>query len=858
MRRSLADMTPDEAIAALLDEAQRLDSGKDAARLLAIYAEAAALVDRQAKPKKWAAFRHMAGAVAFAMPGRLEDALAAFRDSQPHWDPVAEHVQWAEATSYIGWTLFGLARLAPPDSEEAIACLEATLADYPDDTPGMLALLYAARVVGDPLLNWQKHVFYVEAALRQVSLATDPVRWALLRNDLALALAQEPDGDFAAAIERRIVMHREALDALATLTCEPGSPAHTAWLRIAIDASEAWLNRVGSGDAAGDRAEAGRLAEEALAGCGPATPRDLHAMVVMASARMLMGDDAALSRDDCRQALALCDRADGLLDPAAQPVLAATALKYRAITHRRLMELAEGGHLEPLLVSIDAACALLDPVRHGATRRTLSLLAAEGLVDAGDFARAAVRLADAEREGERSLAEATTRAGRLECIFDLHDASSLLGWCRLQTGDLAGGVEAVDRNKGRLWSAGKSRPGFADIRRCVPKGGALLFAAFGTRDGAVVVVGEAGERLVSLPGFGRDRLKALLFGELLDPASDSWIARLLFRRAEPRRWADRIDTVGELLYEAVWAPVIPVLRAMGISEGAELVWLPQAGLGVLPLHAAWTSEGSGRRWIIDRHPVRYATSARCLLANALRPAVSSSARTLLVCNPASDLADLPFAGFEAAWLRAVAPAGPIEILSGGEARLDAVLAVLPAATLAHFATHGSFDVGDPMRSHLVLAGGEPLSLEAMLPVVADSRLQAVVLSACETAAAPSWRKADEMIGFPSALLEHGVPTVIASLWPIDDFATAALLGRFYREWQPATGRSAAVALGAAQRWLRDVTAAELRELMADLEASGGAVGALAAETQQSLSSSDDDARLFAHPQFWAGFAVFGA
>ena len=851
-------MTADETITALVDEAQGLDSAKDAARLFAIYVEAAALVDRQAKPKKWAALRHMAGVVAFAMPGRLGEALAAFRDSQPHWDPVAEHVQWAEATSYIGWTLFALARLAPPDSEEAIACLEATLVDYPDDTPRMLALLYSARVVGDPLVNWQKHVLYVEAALRQVSIAADPVRWALLRNDLALAMAQEPDGDFAAAIERRIVMHREALDALATLKDEPGSAAHTAWLRIAVDASEAWLNRIGSGDAAGDRARAGRLAEEALAGCGPATPRDLQSMVVMASARMLMSDDATLSRDDCRQALALCDRADALLDPTAQPLLAATALKYRAVTHRRLMQLGEGGHLEPLLASVDAAFALLDPVLHGAMRRTLSLLAAEGLVDAGDFGRAATCLADAEREGERSLAEATTRAGRLECIFDLHDASSLLGWCRLQTGDLAGGVEAIDRNKGRLWSAGKPHPRFAEMRRCVPRGGALLFAAFGTGEGAVVVVGEAGERLVSLPGFGRDRLKALLFGELLDPASDSWIARLIFRGAEPRRWADRIDSVGALLYEAVWAPVIDTLRAMGIGEGAELVWLAQAGLGVLPLHAAWITEGSGRRWITDLHPVRYATSARCLLANASRPAGSSPARTLLVCNPASDLPDLPYAAFEAAWLRAVAPAGPIEILSGGEARLDAVLAALPTATLAHFATHGNFDVADPMRSRLVLAGSEPLSPEALLPVVAGSRLQTVVLSACETAAAPSWRKADEMIGFPSALLEQGVSMVIASLWPIDDFATAALLGRFYREWQPANGRSAAVALGAAQRWLRDVTAAELRELMADLEVGGGAVGALAEEARQSLSVSDDDARLFAHPQFWAGFAVFGA
>lgn len=850
-------MTPDETIAALLGEVQGLDRGKDGPRILAIYAEAAALVDREAKPKKWAALRHVAGVTAFAMPGHLEEALAAFRDSRPHWDPVAEHVQWAEATSYVGWTLFALHRLAPPDSEEAIACLEATLADYPDDTPAMLAQLYGARVVGDRFDNWQKHVFYLEAALQQVQVDTHPVRWALLRNELAQATAQRPDGDFAALMERRIAMHREALDALAALKDAPGSAAQTAWIRIAIDASEAWLNRIGSVDAAGDLAQARRLAEDALAACGPETPRDLQAMAVMASARVLMRDDA-MSVDDCRQALALCDRADGFVDPTVQPVLAATALKYRANAHRRLMQHGESGHLEPLLASVDAALALLDPVVQGSMRRTLMLLAAAGLVDAADFARAAIRFAEAEREGERSLAQATTRAGRLESIFDLHDASSLLGWCRLQTGDVAGAVEAIDRNKGRLWSVGQAHASFADIRRCVPKGGALLFAAFGLDDGAVVVVGESGERVAPLPGFGRDRLKALLFGELLDPASDSWIARWLGRGREPRRWADRIDSVGAVLYEAVWAPVLATLRAMNIGEGAELVWFAQAGLGVLPLHAAWTAEGPERRWITDRHPIRYATSARCLLANASRPRHPSPPRTLLVCNPTSNLAELPYADFEAAWLRAAVPAGPIEMLSLGEARRDAVLAGLPTATLAHFATHGSFDVADPMRSHLVLAGSESLSLEAMLPVVANSSLQTVVLSACETAAAPSWRKADEMIGFPGALLEHGVPTVIASLWPVDDLATALLLGRFYREWRPDGGCSAAEALRTAQCWLRDVSTAELCELMVDLEATGGAVGALAAEARQSMSASNDDARLFAHPQFWAAFTVSGA
>ena len=54
-------VTPDEKIAALLEESKTLTPDKDSARLLALYKEAAALVDRKEKPKKWAAFRFLYG-----------------------------------------------------------------------------------------------------------------------------------------------------------------------------------------------------------------------------------------------------------------------------------------------------------------------------------------------------------------------------------------------------------------------------------------------------------------------------------------------------------------------------------------------------------------------------------------------------------------------------------------------------------------------------------------------------------------------------------------------------------------------------------------------------------------------------
>jgi CHAT domain-containing protein len=77
---------------------------------------------------------------------------------------------------------------------------------------------------------------------------------------------------------------------------------------------------------------------------------------------------------------------------------------------------------------------------------------------------------------------------------------------------------------------------------------------------------------------------------------------------------------------------------------------------------------------------------------------------------------------------------------------------------------------------------------------------------------------DDWIGLVQAFLHAGAGSVLASLWPVEDLATASLMERFHRSL--AAGSSEAAALADAQR-------ATLR-----------------------------DART-AHPFYWAGFALNG-
>ncbi len=121
----------------------------------------------------------------------------------------------------------------------------------------------------------------------------------------------------------------------------------------------------------------------------------------------------------------------------------------------------------------------------------------------------------------------------------------------------------------------------------------------------------------------------------------------------------------------------------------------------------------------------------------------------------------------------------------------------------HLAGHTQVHDQRPWRSGLVLRdagrGGERARLLA--EDVARSRLSAdlAVLSGCESAGGPVL-SGEGVAGLSSAFLASGVPSVVATLWPVDDAGTERLAARFYDAL--ARGESAAHALALAQQDLR--------------------------------------------------------
>ncbi|MEO6390626.1 MAG: CHAT domain-containing protein [Pyrinomonadaceae bacterium] len=180
--------------------------------------------------------------------------------------------------------------------------------------------------------------------------------------------------------------------------------------------------------------------------------------------------------------------------------------------------------------------------------------------------------------------------------------------------------------------------------------------------------------------------------------------------------------------------------------------------------------------------------------------------------PWSPIPRLPFSRREAAAILASAPAGQ------GRAELDfsASRATATGGGLAqyryvHFATHGLLNSSRPELSGIVLSlvdeHGNHQDGFLRLHEIYNLDLPAdlVVLSACQTGLGKEI-KGEGLVGLTRGFMYAGAARVAASLWKVDDAATAELMGRFYllmlKKGYPPTGalRQTQIEMAGQKRW----------------------------------------------------------
>jgi CHAT domain-containing protein/Tfp pilus assembly protein PilF len=118
-------------------------------------------------------------------------------------------------------------------------------------------------------------------------------------------------------------------------------------------------------------------------------------------------------------------------------------------------------------------------------------------------------------------------------------------------------------------------------------------------------------------------------------------------------------------------------------------------------------------------------------------------------------------------------------------RTQATSGTLAHYRIVHFATHAFLDNSHPELSGLVLSlvdpQGKPQNGFLSLEDVYNMNLPAdvVVLSACETALGKQI-DGEGLVGLTRGFMYAGATRVVASLWKLDDFASAELMERFYQ------------------------------------------------------------------------------
>jgi CHAT domain-containing protein/Tfp pilus assembly protein PilF len=237
-------------------------------------------------------------------------------------------------------------------------------------------------------------------------------------------------------------------------------------------------------------------------------------------------------------------------------------------------------------------------------------------------------------------------------------------------------------------------------------------------------------------------------------------------------------------------------------------------VGVVPhqlLHyVPFAALSDGQSYFGQQHMLFALPSASTLPFIQDNAADTAAAGAVVLGDPDTGDPALRRLSYAARSAQAVAQALGTRAYTGSDASEARLRTETARARVVHLAAHGSYNVAAPLYSTIFLAPSEAFDGRLEAHEVYGLDLQAsdlVVLSACESLIAEladtqeiAVSAGDELVGLTRAFFFAGAPTVIASLWSVDDAATEELMVAFYRHWQ--AGKGKAEALQAAQAELQ--------------------------------------------------------
>jgi len=322
-----------------------------------------------------------------------------------------------------------------------------------------------------------------------------------------------------------------------------------------------------------------------------------------------------------------------------------------------------------------------------------------------------------------------------------------------------------------------------------------------------------GERIDRLYIFllTRDSLKVVT-SDLKFELLYSKLETLLNLLRDPNSNLREVNRSSEKMYGWLIKPIRSHLRS------GTLVVIPWGPMFYLPFGALRDSVpgGHGRYFVEDRSVV-VAPSVQSY-KYLLQKRKEGRDNIFAVGNPKTPYQPLPGAEREATEVASYFKNSIL--LKGDEATETRVKSEIGKPDVVHLATHGYFDPAFPDLSHVALSRDSQNDgdLELHEIYMLDwPTVSLVTLSACSSGLA-QLGPGDDLASLTQGFFFAGAPSVLASLWDVDDEATRTLMVSFYKNYT--SGVSTPESLRSAQR-------------------------ALISRTE------------YTHPVFWAAFELFG-
>ncbi len=359
---------------------------------------------------------------------------------------------------------------------------------------------------------------------------------------------------------------------------------------------------------------------------------------------------------------------------------------------------------------------------------------------------------------------------------------------------------------------------FEQVREALDPGTVMLSYSVGKEQTHLFIVTPGRELQVETLEVGRQALERDVdrFRQLLDQT-----------RAGSDLGAEGLGWFSRRLYNLLIEPA-----EKWIAAGERIMFVPDGPLHLLPFAALIRKDG---RYLVEWKPLSTVLSGTVFAElkkqrrDALAGSEPSSQQWVAFGDPwfpprltqgrPEEIGELRLRSFstraQLRWKRlpqsrreveeiaALFPAGQRRTYVDRDASEERAKAVGKNVRIVHFATHGYVDNGSPFDSGLVLSIPEELAeghdngLLQVWEIFESVRLDAdlVVLSACETGIGQI-RGGEGIIGLTRAFQYAGARSVLASLWRVEDEATAELMQRFYRHLR--AGKAKDEALRAAQ------------------------------------------------------------